>query len=109
MKQDAQLTAVEWLVDKILTEADKYNEDGDVIGIELWNAYKGCVDLSKFVEQAKEMEKERTSKLCYGVWRAFKTGANYIYISKDSSILGFVEPLSEEDRLKIDVELFIAI
>ena len=57
--------------------------------------------------KAKEMEKERTSKLCYGVWRAVKTGANYIYISKDSSILGFVEPLSEEDRLKIDVELFI--
>jgi hypothetical protein len=63
----------------------------------------------EMLQQAKEMERERTSKLCYGVWRAVKTGANYIYISKDSSILGFVEPLSEEDRLKIDVELFIAI
>jgi uncharacterized protein (DUF1499 family) len=61
------------------------------------------------LKQTKEMEKERTLKLCYGVWRAVKTGANYIYISKDSSILGFVEPLSEENRLKIDVELFIAI
>ncbi len=67
------------------------------------------VKFDELLDQAKEMEKERTSKLCYGVWRAVKTGANYIYISKDSSILGFVEPLSEEDRLKIDVELFIAI
>ena len=60
-------------------------------------------------QQAKEMEKERILKMCYGVWRAAKSGANYIYITKDSDLLGYAEPLSEEDRLKIDVELFIKI
>lgn len=42
-------TAVNYLAEDILTEADKYNEDGDVIGIELWNAYRSCYDLSEFV------------------------------------------------------------
>ena len=69
----------------------------------VWNT------IHHWATQMIDMEREHTSRLCYGVWRAVKTGANYIYISKDSSILGFVEPLSEEDRLKIDVELFIKI
>lgn len=93
------MTAVEWLYDQI---KNGFNYDRLEV-----NGYENQRD--RLFEQAKEMERERTSKLCYGVWRAVKTGANYIYISKDSSILGFVEPLSEEDRLKIDVELFIAI
>ena len=55
-------TAVDKLVGEILTEVDKYNEDGDVIGIELWNAYKSCVDLSEFVKQANELFKEQIIK-----------------------------------------------
>ena len=88
------MTAVEWLLENLISEP--YSEEDFKYNSECW-------------DKAQEMERERTSKLCYGVWRAVKTGANYIYISKDSSILGFVEPLSEEDRLKIHVELFIAI
>jgi|LakMenE01Jun11ns_1017448.scaffolds.fasta_scaffold9478794_2 hypothetical protein len=52
-------TAIDELVGKILTEVDKYNDDMDVIGIELWNAYRGCVDLSEFVQQANELFKEQ--------------------------------------------------
>jgi hypothetical protein len=53
-------TAVEWLVEKILTDVEKYNEDcTKVIGVEYWNAFKDCVDLSEYVNQAKEMEKEQ--------------------------------------------------
>ena len=69
----------------------------------VWNS------IHHWATQMVDMEKERTLKLCYGVWRATKSGANYLYITKDSGLLGYVEPLSEEDRLKIDVELFIAI
>ena len=87
------MTAVEWLINEMDMQYPEIN-----VRRKEW-----------MVEQAKSMEKERTSKLCYGVWRAVKTGANYIYITKDSDLLGYVEPLSEEDRLKIDVELFIAI
>ena len=53
-------TAVEWLVGKILTDVEKYNEDcTKVIGVEYWNAFKDCVDLSEYVNKAKEMEKEQ--------------------------------------------------
>jgi len=70
-----QITAIDELVGKILTEADKYNDDGDVIGIELWNAYKSCVDLSEFVQQANELFKEQ-------IQSAYQQGYNNAYFSK---------------------------
>jgi hypothetical protein len=57
-------TAVEWLVEQILQKVQNY-EDGDVetqeepFIIEYVNKYHFTVDLTKFVEQAKEMEKEQ--------------------------------------------------
>jgi uncharacterized protein YuzE len=68
-------TAIDELVGKILTEADKYNDDGDVIGIELWNAYRSCVDLSEFVQQANEVFKEQ-------IQAAYQQGYNNAYFSK---------------------------
>lgn len=69
-------TAIDELVGKILTEADKYNDDGDVIGIELWNAYRSCVDLSEFVQQANEVFKEQ-------IQAAYQQGYNNAYFSKE--------------------------
>lgn len=68
-------TAIDELVGKILTEADKYNDDGDVIGIELWNAYRSCVDLSEFVQQANEVFKEQ-------IQAAYQQGYNSAYFSR---------------------------
>jgi uncharacterized protein YuzE len=68
-------TAIDKLVGNILTEADKYNEDGDVIGIELWNAYKPCVDLSDFVQEANELFKEQIKE-------AYQQGYNNAYFSR---------------------------
>jgi hypothetical protein len=53
-------TAVEWLVEQILYEVDKYNDDcTEVVGVEYWNAFRSCTDLSKYVDKAKEMEREQ--------------------------------------------------
>jgi len=58
------MTAVEWLVDKILVENEVYtNSESDCIDnprIEYINAYKSHVDLSQYVQQAKKREKEET-------------------------------------------------
>ena len=57
-------TAVEWLVEQILTEVQDY-EDGDIetesepFKTEYVNKYIGMVDLSEFVIKAKAMEKEQ--------------------------------------------------
>ena len=57
-------TAVEWLVEQILTEVQNY-EDGDIetesepFKHEYVNKYIGMVDLSEFVNKAKAMEKEQ--------------------------------------------------
>ena len=65
-------TAVEWLVEQILTEVQNY-EDGDIeneweepFKHEYVNKYIGMIDLSEFVIKAKEMEKEQMA-LCYKV------------------------------------------
>lgn len=58
-------------------------------------------------EQAKEMDKGRTSKLCYGAFRAGQSGVNYIYILKDSILLAFEEPLSKEEMVTLGVEIFL--
>jgi len=68
-------TAIDKLVGNILTEADKYNDDGDVVGIELWNAYKSCIDLSEFVKQANELFKEQIKE-------AYQQGYNNAYFSR---------------------------
>jgi len=66
-------TAVEWLVEQILTEVQNY-EDGDIeneweepFKHEYVNKYIGMIDLSEFVIKAKAMEKEQIYKaLCRG-------------------------------------------
>jgi hypothetical protein len=53
-------TAVEWLVEQILSEVDKYNDDcTEVVGVEYWSAFRSCTDLSEYVDKAKEMEREQ--------------------------------------------------
>jgi hypothetical protein len=58
-------TAVEWLVEQILTEVQNY-EDGDIeneweepFKHQYVNKYIGIIDLSEFVIKAKEMEKDQ--------------------------------------------------
>lgn len=58
-------------------------------------------------KHAKEMDRDRTSRLCYGAFRAGQLGAKYIYISKDSHLSAFETPLSEEEMATIGVEIFI--
>ena len=63
-KRDMKQTAVEWLVEQILTEVQDY-EDGDIetesepFKHEYVNKYHWMVDLSEFVIKAKEMEKKQ--------------------------------------------------
>lgn len=56
-------TAVEWLISQILVEFESYhNDEGELIDKptkKFYNAYIDSFDLSEFVEQAKEMEKEQ--------------------------------------------------
>ena len=54
------MTAVEWLVNEILIEVDKYDDEGNIIGIDYWNAYRSCTSLLEYVDKAKEMEKQNT-------------------------------------------------
>jgi hypothetical protein len=61
---DMKQTAVEWLVEQILTEVQDY-EDGDIetelepFKHEYVNKYIGMIDLSEFVNKAKEMERDQ--------------------------------------------------
>ena len=50
------MTAVEWLVNEILVEVDRYDDEGNKIGIDYWNAYTSCTSLLEYVNKAKEME-----------------------------------------------------
>jgi hypothetical protein len=52
-------TAVEWLVDKILTKDEIYDDYGNLIGYKLINTFTSSVDLTEYVNEAKEMDKER--------------------------------------------------
>jgi hypothetical protein len=52
-------TAVEWLVEQICTDLEMYDEYGNVSHVEFWNAFQSCTDLSEYIKQAKEMEKEQ--------------------------------------------------
>ena len=55
-------SAVEYLVEKILCDVEKYDDEGNVIGIEYWNAFHSCTDLSEYVKKAKEMERKQKLK-----------------------------------------------
>lgn len=74
-------TAVEWLVEQILTEVQNY-EDGDIetelepFKHEYVNKFIGMVDLSEFVNKAKVMETKEKLK-------------NQLFIGKVAEILGF--------------------
>ena len=66
-------TAVEWLVEQILTEVQNY-EDGDIeneweepFKHEYVNKYIGMIDLSEFVIKAKEMEREQIIDFGYDI------------------------------------------
>lgn len=59
-------TAVKSLINEILIEVDKYDDEGNVIGIDYWNAFKDCTSLLKYVNKAKELEKERAKE----IWKA---------------------------------------
>ena len=67
-------TAVEWLVEQILTEVQDY-EDGDIetesepFKHEYVNKYIGMVDLSEFVNKAKAMEKEQSHSEYMRGWK----------------------------------------
>jgi len=60
-------TAVEWLVDKILVANEVHNDKAgnwiDEPRTEYLNAYKDYVDLSEYVEQAKQMEHEQLKEI----------------------------------------------
>jgi hypothetical protein len=62
-------SAVNWLIDNILCDIELYiNEDGDFIEepkIAYYNAFKSHVDLTKFVEKAREMEKQQIIDAAY--------------------------------------------
>jgi hypothetical protein len=76
-------TAVEWLVEQILQKVRNY-EDGDVeteeepFVIEYVNKYNFNIDLTKFIEQAKEMEKKQ---LCYFYVKGAEAEINNPYVS----------------------------
>jgi hypothetical protein len=55
---ETKQTAVEWLVNEILTKVDKYDDEGNIDGMEYWNSFIGATDLSEYVNKAKEMEKQ---------------------------------------------------
>jgi len=68
-------TAVEWLIEQILTEVQNY-EDGDIeneweepFKHEYVNKYIGMIDLSEFVIKAKEMEKEQIIDAFVECWK----------------------------------------
>lgn len=49
-------TALEWLINEILTEVDKYDDEGNIIGIDYWNSYISCTSLLEYVNIAREIE-----------------------------------------------------
>jgi hypothetical protein len=66
-------TAVEWLVDQILSEVEMHDEFGEVNKTELWNAFISCTDLSEYVNKAKQMEKEQIIE----AWQKTPQGFNH--------------------------------
>ena len=50
-------TTLEWLIERLLTKEEIYDEHGFVIGYRLVNTYTGQVDLSELVNKAKQSDK----------------------------------------------------
>ena len=93
-----QQTAVEWLIEHILTEVQDY-EDGDIetesepFKHEFINKYIGMVDLSEFVIKALEMEKEQ-------IMRAYDIGSNEGYD------LAKIDDIEEGHYMKEPIEYY---
>ena len=74
-------TAVEWLIEQILTQVQDY-EDGDIetesepFKTEYVNKYTWMVDLSEFVNKAKAMEKEQIIDAWNDGYREFYDGSS---------------------------------
>jgi hypothetical protein len=66
-----QLTAIEWLISKILIPINQYDEDGlfdaepKVIGIGYQNAFSSGTELVEFVNTAIKMEKKQIVEAFY--------------------------------------------
>lgn len=74
------MTAVEWLVDKILVQQELYTDkEGDWIDtprIEYVNGYRSHVDLTEFVQEAVEIERQQI-ETAYNKAVPFKFGKEY--------------------------------
>ena len=70
------MTAVEWLVSKVLVKSE--GEWIDEPRIEYINAYKGHVDLSNYVADALEMEKQQQGYSEEDMRKAFEWGVAHI-------------------------------
>jgi hypothetical protein len=81
-------TAVEWLVSQILVEYSTFfNEEGDLVDKPInhfFNAYQGSVDLIKYVQQAKEMEKEQIVN-AYATAIIKENNSDYIGMNEETS------------------------
>ena len=53
------MTAIEYLVSMICTDVNVYDEEGNDNGVEYWNAFTSCKDLSEYINIAKQMEKKQ--------------------------------------------------
>jgi hypothetical protein len=69
-------TAVEWLVDKICTEIEMYDEYGEVNGVEFWYAFRSCTDLTEYINQAKEMFEQQIKDAWENGFREFYDGSS---------------------------------
>lgn len=60
-------TTLEWLLERLLTKEEVYDDYGYVIGYRLVNTYTSSVDLSELINKAKQsdkMEKIEFAKFC---------------------------------------------
>lgn len=51
-------TPIEWLVEQICTDVEIYDEHGEVERVEYWNAFRSCTDLSEYIKEAKQKERQ---------------------------------------------------
>jgi hypothetical protein len=72
-------TAVEWLVDNILTKDEIYDDYGNLIGFKLLNTFTSSVDFTEYVEQAKQMEFEQRKKDFVNGYKSRAKESNLIF------------------------------
>ena len=87
------MTAVEYLVGMICRDVDMYDEEGNVNGVEYWNAFQSCTDLSEYINKAKQMEKQQ-------IIDAYHEGQlSVLQIIEESLIpMGFDSTSDKEDK-----------